>query len=276
MTRIKICGVKAAQDMHVIATLPCSYVGFVFARASRRAITFEQAKTLRSVLLRACAKQYRKAPATVGVFVNEAVDVVAHCLNSGVCDICQLHGTEDENYIARLRKLSDKPCIQAFRITSAADVAKAQQSEADYVLLDAGAGDGKSFNWKLAQAMRRPYILAGGLNSQNVTEAFRITSAADVAKAQQSEADYVLLDAGAGDGKSFNWKLAQAMRRPYILAGGLNSQNVTEAITLLHPFAVDVSSGVEEQGHKSELKMNAFCTAVVNADKASKKEVQHG
>lgn len=218
MTRIKICGLSAVQDIQVVATLPCSYVGFVFARASRRAITFEQAKTLRSVLLRACAKQHRRAPATVGVFVNEAVDVVAHCLNSGVCDICQLHGTEDENYIARLRKLSDKPCIQAFRITSADDVAKAQQSEADYVLLDAGAGDGKSFNWKFAQAMRRPYILAGGLNSQNVTE----------------------------------------------------------AITLLHPFAVDVSSGVEEQGHKSELKMNAFCTAVVNADKASKKEVQHG
>lgn len=219
MTRIKICGLRTAQDIQVVATLPCSYVGFVFARASRRAITFEHAKTLHKQLLCVCANKHKIAPATVGVFVNEAVDVVAHCLNSGVCDICQLHGVEDENYIARLRKLSDKPCIQAFRITSADDVAKAQQSEADYVLLDAGAGDGKCFNWTFAQAMTT---------------------------------------------------------RPYFLAGGLNSQNVTEAITLLHPFAVDVSSGVEEQGHKSELKMNTFCTAVVNADKASKKEVQHG
>lgn len=218
MTRIKICGLRTAQDIQVVATLPCSYVGFVFARASRRAITFEHAKTLRKQLLCVCANKHKTAPATVGVFVNEAVDVVAHCLNSGVCDICQLHGVEDENYIARLRKLTDKPCIQALRITSAADVTKAQHSKADYVLLDAGAGDGKRFNWTSARAMTRPYFLAGGLNSQNVTE----------------------------------------------------------AITLLHPFAVDVSSGVEEQGHKSELKMNTFCTAVVNADKASKKEVQHG
>ena len=218
MTRIKICGLRTAQDIQVVATLPCSYVGFVFARASGRAITFEHAKILRKQLLCACANTHKIAPATVGVFVNEAVDVVAHCLNSGVCDICQLHGVEDENYIARLRKLTDKPCIQAFRITSADDIAKAQQSKADYALIDAGAGDGKCFNWTFAQAMTRPYFLAGGLNSQNVTE----------------------------------------------------------AITLLHPFAVDVSSGVEEQGHKSELKMNTFCTVVVNANKASKKEVQHG
>lgn len=57
-------------------------------------------------------------------------------------DIAQLHGDEDEAYIKQLRLLTDKPIIKAFRIETAQDIKIANQSTADYILLDSGAGTG--------------------------------------------------------------------------------------------------------------------------------------
>jgi phosphoribosylanthranilate isomerase len=92
---------------------------------------------------------------------------VAELLNSGDIDLAQLHGHEDADYIMCLKRLTDKPIIQAFRIESRCDVERAVASIADYVLLDAGAGAGKTFEWKLAQGVRRPFFLAGGLTPEN-------------------------------------------------------------------------------------------------------------
>ncbi|AEV28715.1 phosphoribosylanthranilate isomerase [Sphaerochaeta pleomorpha str. Grapes] len=66
-----------------------------------------------------------------------------------------------------------------------------------------------------------------------------------------SPADYLLLDAGkGGTGMSFDWSLAQICTRPFFLAGGLNSENLQKAIATTHPFAVDLSSGLEKGGRK--------------------------
>jgi phosphoribosylanthranilate isomerase len=90
------------------------------------------------------------------------------------------------------------------------------------------------------------------------------------------EADAILLDAYhpdllGGSGVMFNWEIAlEAKRRtdkPVILAGGLNADNVGEAIAKLRPYAVDVSSGVEaEPGRKDHAKLKAFIKAVQKAD----------
>ena len=68
---------------------------------------------------------------------------------------------------------------------------------------------------------------------------------------------------GGGSGQRFDWSLARAVaaRRPIILAGGLTPQNVAEAIAAAGPWAVDVSSGVEEDGVKSAEKIRAFVSA---------------
>ena len=121
----------------------------------------------------------------------------------------QLHGNEDEDYIKHLRQLVNKPIIKAFRIETAEDVAQAKASSADYILLDSGAGTGKTFNWKLIQDIERPYFLAGGLTPGNVREAIRT----------------------------------------------------------LCPFAVDVSSGVETDGGKDKTKMAAFFDEVRKDDR---------
>ncbi len=58
------------------------------------------------------------------MFVNEAPEAVADLLNAGIINIAQLHGQEDECYISRLREMTNKPLIQAFRVTDAASLAK--------------------------------------------------------------------------------------------------------------------------------------------------------
>ena len=89
--------------------------------------------------------------------------------------------------------------------------------------------------------------------------------------------DAILLDTYhkdklGGAGETFNWDLAlEAKTRfdlPMILAGGLTSENVGEAIRKVHPYAVDVSSGVEaEPGRKDHLKLREFFRAVAKADR---------
>ena len=95
-----------------------------------------------------------------------------------------------------------------------------------------------------------------------VIQAFRITSEEDVKWAEHSIADHILLDAGAGTGTVFDWSMLRQIRRPYFLAGGLGPENVKGAVERLHPYAVDVSSGIETDGSKDPEKMAAFVTAV--------------
>ena len=93
------------------------------------------------------------------------------------------------------------------------------------------------------------------LANRPIIKAFHVDAVNDTA------ADFVLIDAGAGDGKTFDWRKV-TLQRNYFLAGGLNSENVGAAIELLHPFAVDVSSGIELDGKKNFGKMKAFANAV--------------
>ncbi|MGN1367571.1 MAG: phosphoribosylanthranilate isomerase [Aristaeellaceae bacterium] len=200
MTRIKLCGLSRPCDIEAANALQPEYIGFVFAPKSRRYVTPERAADLRRLL----------APGiqAVGVFVDEAPETAAQLLDSGVIDMAQLHGEEDEGYIRRLKRLTDRPIIKAFRVENEACMAEAEHSPADLVLLDSGAGTGKAFDWRFIQKLHRPYFLAGGLDACNVREAVR----------------------------------------------------------LLHPFAVDVSSGIETDGRKDEKKMAAFVAAVRKGD----------
>ena len=199
-TKIKFCGLSRPKDIEAVNDLQPDYVGFVFAIKSKRYVTPEQAVALKKLL-------HPKIRAA-GVFVDEAPEAVAELLQAGVIDLAQLHGTEDEVYITKLRKLTDKPLIQAFRIRSQTDLRAAEQSSADYILLDSGAGCGKTFDWNLLEQVRRPYFLAGGLELSNVGDAIR----------------------------------------------------------KLQPYAVDVSSGIETDGKKDEKKMRDFSRAVREAD----------
>lgn len=103
-----------------------------------------------------------------------------------------------------------------------------------------------------------------------VIQAFNIRTAEDLRRAAQSPADWVLLDAvSPGSGQCFDWSWLQSFERPYFLAGGLNPGNVAEAVRVLRPFAVDVSSGIECEGRKDPEKMKQFVSAVRLAEQAA-------
>lgn len=104
-------------------------------------------------------------------------------------------------------------------------------------------------------------------------KAFTIRSKEDVLKAAKYNVDYYLFDAPGtdyrgGSGNAFNWTLLADVNIPLeqvILAGGLHEKNVAHAITLVEPFAVDVSSGVEVNGQKDAEAMTKFIGKVKGA-----------
>lgn len=195
--KIKLCGLTRPSDIEAANRIRPDYVGFVFAKKSRRYVSQERVKTLKELL--------HPDILAVGVFVDEAPETVAAWLSSGVIDMAQLHGGEDGAYIRKLRELTDKPLIKAFSVRDGQDIRKACESTADYVLLDAGDG---------------------------------------------------------GTGKTFAWELLAGMNRPYFLAGGLDANTAGEAVKRWHPYAVDVSSGIETDGLKDAEKMQDFVTMV--------------
>ena len=161
MTKIKFCGLRRQEDIDFANLILPEYIGFVFAKKSKRYVSPEKAAVLKERL--------DGRIAAVGVFVNEEPLQVAELLNCGVIDMAQLHGGENEEYISELRKLTDKPIIKAFNVEDKSDISLALKSTADYVLLDSHlAGSGTRFDWELLKNFGRPYFLAGGLDPDNV------------------------------------------------------------------------------------------------------------
>ena len=196
MTKIKLCGITRLCDIEAVNELKPEYIGFVFAKKSKRYVAPEAAARLKSEL--------SEEIQAVGVFVDESVEQVAKLLREHVIDIAQLHGSEDDDYIRTLRELTSQPIIKAFRIK--------EESDLDEI--------------------------------------------------EACSADYVLLDSGAGCGETFEWRLIKNIKRPFFLAGGLDASNANRAVHEIHPYAVDVSSGIETNGFKDKEKMRIFVTAV--------------
>lgn len=161
MTKVKVCGLTRAEDIAFANELKPDYIGFVFAKKSRRCVTPERAAELRRALSGEITP--------VGVFVREPMETILALLESGVIGIAQLHGGESAEDVRALMQRTDRPVIQAFRVASAADVERAAESPANLVLLDNGdGGTGEAFDWSLIEGIKRPFFLAGGLSAQNV------------------------------------------------------------------------------------------------------------
>jgi phosphoribosylanthranilate isomerase len=96
----------------------------------------------------------------------------------------------------------------------------------------------------------------------NIWKAFQIHTPHDVTDALNCSADLIVLDSGQGTGHPFDWNLIGTFNRPYILAGGLTPETIPAALIAQHPFAIDVSSGVETGGQKDATKVaGAICAA---------------
>lgn len=202
--RIKICGLTRDQDVHNAVAEGADALGFVLYAPSPRAVSAEQA-----------AQLIQKVPAfvtTVALFVNESVEEIQRALEICPFDLLQFHGDESPEFCRQF----NHPYMKAIRVRSAEDIHSAAQQypDAKALLLDA-------------------YV-------ENLP---------------------------GGTGQAFDWRLIPQLSIPWVLAGGLNANNVADAINQVQPFAVDISGGVEaSKGIKDAQKIKDFISEVRNVE----------
>ncbi|MBQ5445953.1 MAG: phosphoribosylanthranilate isomerase [Lachnospiraceae bacterium] len=170
MVKIKICGIRRTEDIEIINKYRPDYIGFICSTGYFRYVPIETAFRLKKML--------DPSVKVAGVFVNESIEYIEKYLVNNVIDVIQLHGTEDDEYIGKLRKIIklldiNIPIMKAYKISGEKDIIMAKRSTADYLLLDSGAGTGKIFDWKLIKNIGRPFYLAGGINPDNVCDAVK-------------------------------------------------------------------------------------------------------
>jgi phosphoribosylanthranilate isomerase len=205
---VKICGLATETGLDAALACGADMVGFVFFDKSPRHVSLEQAASLgRRAAGRAC-----KVLLTVDAGDASLAAAIA-ALDPG---LLQLHGSETPERVASVRARFGLPVMKAIGISEAADLTMIPlfDAVADYLLFDA----------KPRQATGRP----------------------------------------GGNGTSFDWSLLGMIesKKPWLLAGGLDADNVAEALVQTHAPGVDVSSGVESAaGVKDGNKIAAFMAA---------------
>ena len=175
-TKIKLCGLRDKES--ILASSDAHYIGFVFYQKSPRFINALEAKKLRHYI--------NESQKLVGLFVDADLNLINHISETLNLDIIQLHGNEDLSYINEIKKLK-KPIIKAIPVKAHSDIMRARKYEklCDMILFDTksetdvSGGSGISFDWKLLKGYdsRVEWILAGGLNEENIIKALKITKA---------------------------------------------------------------------------------------------------
>jgi len=162
---IKICGVSRPEDAYFAAQAGATHVGMILWSQARRYVDRERAKEI------ACSIKEGGAQA-VGVFVEGSHEKILETAEFTGIDHIQLTGTSVEAY-PKLIKSHD--CIVSIPVSDPMHIPEIKIIQG-YVLYDHGiGGSGKSFCWETFQPpQRRPWILAGGLNIDNVAKAIRM------------------------------------------------------------------------------------------------------
>jgi len=171
--RLKICGITNLEQAEAIASLGVDTLGFICVKDSPRYINAEQIKEITSKLPPEISK--------VGVFVNQSVDEIFNIVKEGGLTAIQLHGEETPFICSQLREmLPDREIIKVFRYQNQDSLINLDDylSLVDTILLDTYrkevyGGTGETFNWSELKDFRppRPWLLAGGLNPENVLSA---------------------------------------------------------------------------------------------------------
>ncbi len=184
MTAVKICGLNTASSVTAAAQAGARYIGFNFFEKSPRYVNIPQARELAlSVPANICK---------VALFVdatNEELDAIT----AGVpIDMLQLHGHETPERVIEVKKRYGLPVMKVIGVSDASDLdaIDTYMRVSDQILIDAKppknavlpGGNGISFDWRLIADRRWavPWMLAGGLTTENVAEAVRMTGAKQV------------------------------------------------------------------------------------------------
>jgi phosphoribosylanthranilate isomerase len=180
--KVKVCGITNGEDAEEAVRLGAWAIGLIHHKASPRAVKFGVAAEIGAAFRRDCE--------IVGVFVNPTLERVVECVENAGLSIVQLSGDEGPSFCTEVARRTGTRVIKAVHVSSAADIHQAEAFRTDFHLFDTGGsplkgGTGRPFDWELLASHHSavPFIVAGGLNPENVTEAIRITrpDAVDVA-----------------------------------------------------------------------------------------------
>jgi phosphoribosylanthranilate isomerase len=165
--KIKVCGLREAGNIEVVAALKPDYMGFIWYAQSPRYVYRLPEAILRSL------------PANIvktAVFVNEHIDIVRALIHQFDFNAVQLHGQESPEYCAELKQ--EVQVLKAFGLDEYFDFEqlKAYVGKVDYFLFDTKTekhgGSGKIFNWDVLNeyTLDVPFFLSGGLSLDNLAE----------------------------------------------------------------------------------------------------------
>ena len=165
--KLKVCGMKFAANIAAVASLQPDYLGFIFYDRSPRFISDVSAELI---------KYIPSEIKTVGVFVDEDLEVVKKKVNLYQLKAVQLHGNESAGYCMALKSsFNGLEVIKAFGVDEDFDFAVLNNyaGVADYFLFDtktkAHGGSGKTFNWTILDGykLNTPYFLSGGIDLEH-------------------------------------------------------------------------------------------------------------
>jgi phosphoribosylanthranilate isomerase len=174
---VKICGINSEEALQAAVKGGASYAGFVFYPPSPRALDLKTAQKL-----------VVSVPAhimTVGLFVDPTDDELFNTIRNVPLNMIQLHGKETPARVTEIRNLTVLPVMKAIGIAGAEDFAPVKDYEAvaDMLLFDAKpskqaklpGGNAESFDWSLLKdrTFAKTWLLAGGINAQNLAKAVR-------------------------------------------------------------------------------------------------------
>ncbi|MCZ4281387.1 phosphoribosylanthranilate isomerase [Kiloniella laminariae] len=182
-TEVKICGINSDLALTSAQAAGASYLGFVFFPKSPRNVSIDQAVPL--------ARQVRPGIKRVGLLVDASDEEIREILKQVPLDILQLHGSETPERVAGIKNRFKLQVMKVIKISDREDFNTIPPFEelADYLLFDAKppkdlknalpGGNAHAFDWRLLAGRNwsKPWMLAGGLTSQNVANAVRISGA---------------------------------------------------------------------------------------------------
>lgn len=182
--KVKICGIKDAENLKAALEAGADYIGFVFVHGSPRYISPEAASQLADQFSMSIRPEGKKL---VAVLANPTDQELADVLSDFSPDIIQLHGNESPERVREIASVYDIRIMKAIPVASRDDIEYAKEfvGYTDMLLFDAKSdsaltgGHGKSFDWTLMRSMfiNIPWFLSGGLNPENVQEALRTAHA---------------------------------------------------------------------------------------------------
>jgi len=182
--RVKICGVTSQQLMRDVGNAGAQYAGLVFFEKSPRNLSLDKARSI--------ALEAPTGLAKVALLVNPSDRFLDSLTTTVPLDMIQLHGSETPERVSEIKQKTGLPVMKAIGVAEKEDLKKLDvyATVADQLMVDAKpakdailpGGNGYAFDWRLLQGRRwtGPWMLAGGLNPENVAQAIAITGAQQI------------------------------------------------------------------------------------------------